>query len=88
MKVVMKLIAPNNDENPDKCKLKIAKSTAGPLCDWIPANGKYTVHPVPAPASTKAEVNININEGTNSQNEILFNLAKAISLAPNIKGIR
>jgi hypothetical protein len=48
----------------------------------------FTVHPVPAPASTKAEVNININEGTNNQNEILFNLAKAISLAPNINGIK
>lgn len=29
--VVIKLIAPNNDETPDKCKANIAKSTLGPL---------------------------------------------------------
>jgi hypothetical protein len=29
--VVMKLIAPNNDEIPARCKEKIAKSTLGPL---------------------------------------------------------
>jgi hypothetical protein len=28
--VVIKLIAPNNEEKPDKCKLKIAQSTEGP----------------------------------------------------------
>ena len=28
--VQIKLIAPNKEDNPDKCKLKIAKSTAGP----------------------------------------------------------
>lgn len=28
--VVIKLIAPNNDETPAKCKLKIDKSTAAP----------------------------------------------------------
>jgi hypothetical protein len=28
--VVMKLIAPNKEEIPDRCKLKIAKSTEGP----------------------------------------------------------
>lgn len=37
--VVMKLIAPNKDEIPDKCKAKIAKSTLGPLWLWIPDNG-------------------------------------------------
>jgi hypothetical protein len=30
--VTMKLIAPNKDAVPDKCKLKIAKSTEGPEC--------------------------------------------------------
>jgi len=29
----MKLIAPNNEETPAKCKLKIAKSTEPPECD-------------------------------------------------------
>jgi hypothetical protein len=28
----MKFIAPNNDETPAKCKLKIAKSTEAPEC--------------------------------------------------------
>lgn len=37
--VLMKLIAPNNEETPAKCKLKIAKSTEPPECDCIPANG-------------------------------------------------
>ena len=37
----MKFIAPNNDETPAKCKLKIAKSTEPPECDCIPANGGY-----------------------------------------------
>ena len=39
--VLIKLIAPNNDETPAKCKLKIAKSTEPPEWDWIPANGGY-----------------------------------------------
>jgi hypothetical protein len=30
--VVIKLIAPNNEEIPAKCKLKIAKSTEPPEC--------------------------------------------------------
>jgi len=29
----MKFIAPKRDETPDKCKLKIARSTEGPECD-------------------------------------------------------
>ena len=37
--VVIKLIAPNNEETPAKCKLKIAKSTEPPECDCIPAKG-------------------------------------------------
>jgi hypothetical protein len=42
----MKFIAPNNEETPAKCKLKIAKSTEPPECDCIPAKGGYTVQPV------------------------------------------
>jgi hypothetical protein len=30
--VEIKLIEPNKEEIPDKCKLKIAKSTEGPEC--------------------------------------------------------
>ena len=37
--VVIKLIAPNNEEIPAKCKLNIAKSTEAPEWLWIPARG-------------------------------------------------
>jgi hypothetical protein len=37
--VVIKLIAPNNEETPAKCKLKIAKSTDPPECAIIPDKG-------------------------------------------------
>ena len=38
-----------------------------------------TVHPVPAPFSTNADNNNKINAGGSNQNEILFNLGKAIN---------
>ena len=78
----MKLIAPNNEETPARCKLKIAKSTDAPECDWIPASGGYTVHPVPAPCSTNELNRSKIKDGGSNQNEILFNRGKAISGAP------
>lgn len=37
----MKLIAPNNEETPAKCKEKIAKSTEPPECDCTLDNGGY-----------------------------------------------
>ena len=37
--VVIKLIAPNNDETPAKWRAKIARSTDPPECDCIPARG-------------------------------------------------
>jgi len=37
--VVIKLIAPNKEETPAKCKEKIAKSTAAPLWDTFPLSG-------------------------------------------------
>ena len=37
--VLMKFIAPNNEDTPAKCKLNIAKSTDPPECDCIPAKG-------------------------------------------------
>jgi hypothetical protein len=37
--VTIKLIAPNNEEIPAKCKLKIAISTAGPECPTLLAKG-------------------------------------------------
>lgn len=39
--VLIKLIAPNKDETPAKCKLKIAKSTEPPEWDWTPDKGGY-----------------------------------------------
>jgi hypothetical protein len=80
--VTMKLIAPAIDEAPDKCKLKIAKSTEGPECASIPLKGGYTVQPVPAPTSKKLEASNNINDGGSSQKLKLFNRGKAISGAP------
>jgi hypothetical protein len=84
--VVIKLIEPIIEAAPAKCKLKIAKSTDGPECASILANGGYTVHPVPAPPSTEAEA-INKNKaGGSNQKEILFIRGKAISTAPIING--
>jgi hypothetical protein len=37
--VVIKLIAPKIDEIPDKCKLKIARSTDPPECEFNDDNG-------------------------------------------------
>jgi len=80
--VTIKLIAPIIDDAPDKCKLKIAKSTAGPEWAWILLKGGYTVQPVPAPPSIIAEVSKRSNDGGNNQKLILFIRGKAISGAP------
>ena len=53
--VVIKLIAPKIEDKPDKCKLKIARSTDGPECACTLLKGGYTVQPVPAPASTNVD---------------------------------
>jgi hypothetical protein len=37
--VTMKLIAPNIEDKPERCRLKIAKSTAPPECANIPLRG-------------------------------------------------
>jgi len=84
--VQMKLIAPKIDDAPERCKLKIAKSTAPPECEVPLDKGGYTVQPVPTPASDKTEANNNNNEGGNSQKLILFILGKAMSGAPIING--
>ena len=84
--VVIKFAAPRIEDAPAKCKLKIAKSTDGPLCACTLLNGGYTVQPVPAPDSTIDENSKKISAGGNNQNEILFNRGKAISGAPIIMG--
>jgi hypothetical protein len=84
--VHIKLIAPNNEDIPAKCKLKIARSTDDPECPLIDDNGGYIVHPVPAPTSTKDDsINRNRDAG-NNQKLMLFNLGNAISGAPIIRG--
>lgn len=85
--VTIIFIAPDIEDIPDTCKLKIAKSTEGPGCDTV-LNGGYTVQPVPTPPSIKAD-KINKNkDGGNSQKLKLFNLGNAISAAPTITGTK
>jgi len=86
--VVIKFIEPKIDAAPERCRLKIAKSTDGP--EWARAllRGGYTVQPVPAPASTKVDEIIKNRDGGNNQKEILFILGNAISGAPIINGTK
>ena len=65
--VVIKLIDPEIDAIPAKCKLNIAKSTEPPACDIGPASGGYTVQPVPTPTPTKLDNNNNNKDGGNNQ---------------------
>lgn len=41
--VLIKLIAPNNEDTPARWSEKIAKSTDPPECDCIPARGGYHI---------------------------------------------
>lgn len=86
MIVVMKLIAPRMEDTPARCSEKIVKSTEAPAWAILPANGGYTVHPVPAPASTIEDASRSRNDGGRSQKLILFIRGNAISGAPVIKG--
>lgn len=80
--VTIKLIAPRIEAAPERCKLKIAKSTEGPEWNCTPARGGYTVHPVPAPPSTSAEKSKRISDGGSNQKLMLFIRGNAISGAP------
>lgn len=64
----------------------MVRSTEAPAWARLPANGGYTVHPVPAPASTPEEARSKRNEGGRSQKLILFIRGNAISGAPIIRG--
>lgn len=86
--VTMKLIAPLIDEAPERCRLKIARSTEGPEWAWILLSGGYTVQPVPAPPSTRADVSRRISDGGSSQKLMLFLRGKALSGAPIRIGTR
>lgn len=81
-------IAPSIDDTPDRCRLKIAKSTDPPECDCTPVRGIYIVQPDPIPCSTNTEARIRIIAGGNSQKEILFKRGNAISGAPQSKGAK
>lgn len=84
--VVMKLMEAKMEEIPARCSEKIARSTEAPACARLPANGGYTVQPVPAPASTPAEAKSSRKDGGRSQKLILFIRGKAMSGAPSIRG--
>lgn len=86
MIVVMKLIAPRIEETPAKCSEKIVRSTDAPACARLPANGGYTVQPVPAPASTIDDASKRRNDGGKSQKLMLFIRGNAISGAPIMSG--
>ena len=86
--VVMKFIAPSIELIPARCRVKIAQSTAPPVCEPSRLSGGYTVHPVPAPFSISVLARRRIRLGQSSQNEMLLSLGNAISGAPTITGQR
>lgn len=85
--VTKKLIDPRIDEIPARCKEKIDKSTAVPICAKFPDRGGYTVHPVPAPFAENMDISMNDIEGINSHSLMLFSRGKAMSGAFTIIGI-
>ena len=84
--VEIKFIAPNIEAAPDKCKLKIAKSTAAPEWLCIALRGGYTVQPVPTPISTREEANNKQSDGGSNQKLILLRRGNAISGLPIMIG--
>lgn len=84
--VVIKLIAPRIEDTPARWSEKMARSTEAPAWARLPANGGYTVHPVPAPASTVEEASRSRKEGGSSQKLILFMRGNAMSGAPIMRG--
>jgi hypothetical protein len=86
--VTIKLIAPLIDPAPERCRLKIARSTEGPECACTLDSGGYTVQPVPAPPSTSADTSRRNREGGSSQKLILFLRGNALSGAPIRIGTR
>lgn len=84
--VVMKLIAPKIEDTPARWREKMVRSTEAPAWARFPANGGYTVQPVPAPASIPDDARSSNNEGGKSQKLMLFIRGNAISGAPIING--
>lgn len=84
--VTIKLIAPRIEDAPDKCKEKMARSTAPPEWDAMLDKGGYTVHPVPTPTSTRAELSRSNSDGGSNQKLMLFSRGNAMSGAPIMMG--
>jgi hypothetical protein len=64
----------------------MVRSTDAPAWTRLPANGGYTVHPVPTPVSTIEEASRRRKDGGRSQKLMLFIQGNAISGAPIISG--
>jgi hypothetical protein len=84
--VTIKFNAPNKEETPAKCKLKIKQSTEGFGCPAKLLNGGYKVQPVPTPPSIQLETKNKNKEGGSNQKLKLFKRGKAISGAPIKRG--
>lgn len=85
MMVVIKLIVPKMEDTPAKCNEKFVISTDAPAWAGLPANGGYTVQPVPVPASTTDEARRSRNDGGRTQKLLLFIRGMAILGAPIIR---
>lgn len=86
--VTRKLIEPRIRDIPERCKEKIARSTAGDEWNNPDERGGYTVHPVPAPPSIKDLVISRVTPGTANHRLTLFIRGKAMSGAPRSGGIK
>jgi len=84
--VAIKFAAPIKEDNPAKCKLKIAISTALPGCPTKLDKGGYRVQPVPTPPSSTLESINKAKEGGNNQKLKLFIRGNAISKVPTCAG--
>lgn len=68
----MKLIAPEIEETPNRCKEKMVRSTEAPTWARLLARGGYMVQLIPAPASTIDDARSSRKEVGRSQKLMLF----------------
>ena len=68
----MKLITPEIEETPTRCKEKMVRSTEAPTWARLRVRGGYTVQPIPAPASTIDDARSSRKEVGRSQKLMLF----------------
>ena len=81
----MRLIAPEIEETPTRCKEKMVRSTEAPSWARLLARGGYTVQPIPAPASTIDDARSSRKEVGRSQKLMLFIQGNAMSGEPIIR---